>query len=523
MMIHRLFAVALLLVAPCANSQTTKPAPQDSSSEARTLHASTIVVCAANTTETRGCSVTVTGTSDQKLINSAISDCSSSNGCRIVLRNGVYNISAPIIIDRSHVTLEGETWPFWGAYLRPWSGTSNPVSTVGTQGALIKASATGFNLIEIQHHNIPDTGERRHRGIRIANLYVVGKDYSNNCVDSLSDGNHQDDSGIFESLTLTRCAWGLYISVDNGYIDKNNMQDLVAGGAFVSGVNSRFIDNIVWDVGGRGLLAAVRGFVVSGNTFGDTASYSLDAQGPGVAVITGNQFGPTSATGAINLACSGCVVTGNYFDANTGSFKTQRRNSPVIRIANSAATNNVIVGNSFIPGGTEATGTYAVDVSDSRGNVVLGNSISAGFNNGSTRTIHAGIDNLVQLNKGDDTPAARIGQTINFQPGPLTAVTNTKGAFSRFVDNAVVDNIEVSAIAFKCTVNPKVTLYECGTSPSCVNPAAIGSATLTAAGQVADGTVSKADIDSGDYIAWALSGGTCSELNISASAQTHSR
>jgi hypothetical protein len=124
---------------------------------------------------------------------------------------------------------------------------------------------------------------------------MVGKDYSNNCIDSLSSGNLADDSGNFENLTLTRCAYGLYISVDNGYINKNNMQDLASGGAFIAGANSRFTDNIVWDVGGRGLLTTVNGLVVAGNTFGDTAAYSIDVEGPGVAVITGNEFGPTSS------------------------------------------------------------------------------------------------------------------------------------------------------------------------------------------------------------------------------------
>jgi hypothetical protein len=467
----------------------------------------------------------VTGTSDQQPINAAIAGCSRTNGCKIVLRNGIYNISAPIVIDRSFVTLEGESWPFWGGYIRSWTDTSHPVSTVGTQGSLIKAAATGFNLIEIQHHNTPDDGESRHRGIRIANLYMVGKDYSNNCIDSLSSGNLADDSGNFENLTLTRCAYGLYISVDNGYINKNNMQDLASGGAFIAGANSRFTDNIVWDVGGRGLLTTVNGLVVAGNTFGDTAAYSIDVEGPGVAVITGNEFGPTSSAAsgsAIYLACSGCVVTGNYFDQNVGGFKSQRRTAPVIKVANPRATNNVIVGNSFVPSGTEAAGVYAIDVTASTGNVVLGNSITAGFNNGSTTTVHAGAGNAISLNKGDVTNTAQGEQTINFQPGSLTAVTNTKGGFNKFVKSTTVDNIEVSALVLSCSVDPTVTLYECGTSPTCANPVVIGSATLTGAGRVADALVSNAAVGAGDYVAWALSAGTCSQLNIAATAQVHS-
>lgn len=520
MKLRNLLAFALALSPLCGNAQLKSSALP---AEAGAQRVATVVLCASNTVAARGCDVTLTGKSDQTLINAAISGCSTANGCKIVLRNGIYDISGSIVIDRSFVTLEGESWPFWGAYVHQWSGTPSPVSAVGTQGALIKASATGFNLIEIQHHNIPDNGERRHRGIRIANLYLVGKNYSNNCVDSMS-GNLQDDSGSFENLTLTRCAYGLNISVDNGYINGNNLQDLASGGAFLSGANSRFTNNIVWDVGGRGLLAATRGLVVSGNTFGDTTLYSIDAQGPGVAVITGNQFGPTSADAAgssINLACSGCVVTGNYFGAGTGAYASQRRTAPVIKVASSQATNNVIVGNSFIPAAMESAGVYAIDVGASTGNVVLGNSITSGFNNGSAATIRAGTGNLVSLNKGDLASAAQDGTTITFQPGPLAAVSHTKGGFSKFVHSMTVDNIEASAIAFSCTANPTVTLYECGTSAACASPAVIGSATLTDAGKVVDGTVSNAAIAAGDYIAWSLSAGVCSELNIAASAQVH--
>jgi hypothetical protein len=111
--------------------------------------------------------------------------------------------------------------------------------------------------------------------------------------------------------------------------------------------------------------------------------------------------------------------------------------------------------------------------------------------------------------------------TISFQPGLLTAVTGTKSGFFKFAAGATVDNIEGSALLYTCVGSPTVTLYECGTSATCAGATAIGSVTLTAAGQAFDGTVSNPAITAGDYIAWAISGGTCVSVDLVATAQVH--
>jgi hypothetical protein len=100
-------------------------------------------------------------------------------------------------------------------------------------------------------------------------------------------------------------------------------------------------------------------------------------------------------------------------------------------------------------------------------------------------------------------------------------VNNTKGGFAKFVKASTVDNIEVSATSFTCTGNPTVTLYECGTSTTCASPTTIGSATVTAAGTLVDGSISAAAIAAGDYVGWAVSAGTCTALNIAGTAQAH--
>lgn len=110
---------------------------------------------------------------------------------------------------------------------------------------------------------------------------------------------------------------------------------------------------------------------------------------------------------------------------------------------------------------------------------------------------------------------------ISFQPS-VTAVAATKGGFHKFSKASTLDNLEVSANLFTCSVNPQITIFECGTSTTCAaSPVSMATATITAAGTVVDGSVTSASITAGDYVAFALTAGTCSALDIQATAQTH--
>lgn len=110
---------------------------------------------------------------------------------------------------------------------------------------------------------------------------------------------------------------------------------------------------------------------------------------------------------------------------------------------------------------------------------------------------------------------------VSFQPGLVAAVVNTKGAFHKFSKASTVDNIEASATTFSCVGNPTITMYECGTSTTCGTPTTIGSAVVTASGTVVDGTISSSAITAGDYVAFAVSAGTCASLDIQITAQVH--
>ncbi len=110
-----------------------------------------------------------------------------------------------------------------------------------------------------------------------------------------------------------------------------------------------------------------------------------------------------------------------------------------------------------------------------------------------------------------------------FAPGPVTSITNTKGGFTAWAKASTVDNLTASASQFTCSVTAVITMYECGTSPTCAAPIVIGGVGINAAGTaVSAQTLSSTAISAGDYTAWEFSAGTCTALDAMAKAQVHS-
>lgn len=139
----------------------------------------------------------------------------------------------------------------------------------------------------------------------------------------------------------------------------------------------------------------------------------------------------------------------------------------------------------------------------------------------------AAAASAVTLGKGlafsSTTAISNAENTVTFQPGLAAVVSNVKTAFALIPVASTVDNMIVSASNFTCSGNPTITMYECGTSTTCASsPTTIASVTLTAGGTAMPATISSSAIAAGDYIAFAISAGTCSSLDINAQAQIHS-
>lgn len=121
------------------------------------------------------------------------------------------------------------------------------------------------------------------------------------------------------------------------------------------------------------------------------------------------------------------------------------------------------------------------------------------------------------------TAAAGSGaeQTISYQPGLLSSVVATPAVFGKFVKASTVDNIIVSALTLTCVTPPTIALLECGSSTTCATPTTIGSVQVVATGTATPATVSSSAIVAGDYVAWEMTAGTCTSVNVSGSSQIH--
>lgn len=266
--------------------------------------------------------------------------------------------------------------------------------------------------------------------------------------------------------------------------------------------------------------------------------------------LIGGQAGDFISSGAGNTAVGYNAMLGATGNKVTGSNNTAIGQTAMLAAITTAAGNTVIgqaAANKLTTGGTNVIigqGVASTTLTTGSGNILIGNSsvIDAASSSTSNTLIigNNATTPVISCTGINSTPACTINSTLNvsgtlsvggtavtdyqnfsFQPGLLTAVTSTKGVFAKSVKALTVDNIEASAITFVCAVNPVVTMYECGTDASCASPTTIGSATITASGQAFDGSISNAAIAAGHYLGWAISSGTCTSIDLSATAQAH--
>lgn len=258
----------------------------------------------------------------------------------------------------------------------------------------------------------------------------------------------------------------------------------------------------------RAYIQAVGGAlnVASGGT---NQNITLTPSGTGAintpaSIFVSGQVNPSPNIAAMRMSYTSVGGDIASFDWTTSTWKvTAIRGNPVV-LNNNSSTGPVCV--------WQASCTYSLD--------------SASDINTATNYRVGGT--LVPTTPG--TGLAASGATLNsnavyqvsYQPGLITAVAGGKAAFSKVGKAGVVDNIVGSALLFTCTGNPTVTMYECGTSATCASPTSIGSVTVTGASTAVTGTVTNPSIIAGDYVAWAISAGTCTSLDIAAVAQVHS-
>lgn len=275
----------------------------------------TVVVVAADSPSRSGASVVCNGVSDGATISAAIA-AAPSRGAKILLRVGTYVVDdQPIVIDRDHIDLEGEIHPMWGGYTQPYGGTSTPAGTVATACAKITTTVSGRNLIELQNVNDSGTGvdTYRHRGIRIAKLYLVGSSYTGLGVQS-NFGRSPGagfDACVFENLMVQKTLDGLGLWMDSAIVRGCDIQDIAGDAINYAGNFGQITGNLIFDIGGRGIVTNADGIVVSGNTVGNTPAAKVGIVHSQRAVTVGNTVEAGVAHTVYAISAAGGTVVGN--------------------------------------------------------------------------------------------------------------------------------------------------------------------------------------------------------------------
>lgn len=120
----------------------------------------TIVVAASNssTNGKNAADYLCTGTNDDVAINNAISALSSSTGGRVVLLEGQYTISNPIVISHSYVTLEGQG-PSYNTVIQAAATISQTAMLqVGASSTLNNIRIANLAIKQGDGSNVPITG-----------------------------------------------------------------------------------------------------------------------------------------------------------------------------------------------------------------------------------------------------------------------------------------------------------------------------------------------------------------------------
>jgi len=321
-MCRSLILVLVASACPCFSGQTAlKP-----------FAAASVVIAARNSPERAQASVVCSGIADQDCINQAIAaHCPNGgaegiHGCRVVLLNGVYNISGPVVLDDDDISLEGEQHCMWGGYNGAWTSPERPTGTIGTGCSQIRAAAAGFDLIQIQHHYVSsNAGDKgRHRGINIEKLYIVGFNYSNAGIATKGDFGGTaggilikggccagDDNVSIIDNVIQRTEYGMVLRLDTVDAERNSIQDISGTAMAMDGNFGRITNNLLFDVGGGGIISNAMGTVIADNLIGSTWG------GPAVSVygahtvVANNSFFQVNAGGVWLFGARGGNVTGN--------------------------------------------------------------------------------------------------------------------------------------------------------------------------------------------------------------------
>lgn len=267
------------------------------------------------------------GFDDDIQINMAIQNISSNRGGLIILSEGRFSLSSPIIIDRA-LALVGR-----GRGIK--LSLDNPSTSDDMRGTAIYQT-TNTDVIKIDTPN-------KLQGFEIKDMLLVGYGRQNN---PTGHGIHiagGSDVSVMRNLSISDCYAGIFYNhdvttpmLDTPWIDQCSIQRNNVGVLAIGGHLMRITNNIFWENYGIGSYGgynfncggvAIQGLgnhIIANNHFGqsnflegsnvskDSSHLSIIYSNP---IVTGNVFNDTQGN-AIKLTgyASYCKISNNYFN-----------------------------------------------------------------------------------------------------------------------------------------------------------------------------------------------------------------
>ena len=263
----------------------------------------------------------------------------------IFIKKGTYEISSPITIMSSGVTIKGESHT--NTIIKLANGAN-------CHGIVIGDGYT--NLYDIIIEDIQIDGNKVNNTGSLYGIYLYGAAPS-------------QTTEIFDS-TIRNCVIKDFteIGIATSYVENILISDnLITGNPYglwlANDKSDRIIGNIIRDNTTTGLyLADVKWVTVSANNIKNNTSYEIYITGGEQNTISGNSLGgPGNATAIYATSCSDITITGNQIFGSTTNG---------IHIDGSAG--NVVSGNTL---DTVAYGNYGIYLQSSHENIVIGNHV----------------------------------------------------------------------------------------------------------------------------------------------------
>ncbi len=344
----------------------------------------TYVVAASDSANEAGAHLICTGTADQVAINALIA--AQTGPVQIFFRAGTYTLTDEIVVNKSFITLQGETKP----HFLLWNGFYPTHSTPGF-GAKFVQTVSGKNGFHV------DTSGARKGAIALRNLYVLGQNYNGTGI----YGDVGTDISEISHCCIQGFQYGLFIGWDTPQLVYNDIQDNSGDGITTTNIYGIIHGNICFDIGGYGINCASNYTQITGNSIGSLGAAGIHVQG-NYNTITGNAI-TRQTTSGIEIAEGtgsgiGTVISGNTIDVGDNAISGD---GIKIGSGSNAVTNCSITGN-VVRTGHNQSGYGIACRQSSTVNAIVGNSLIGSWNGGSGTRILWGSGNIgTGTNAGD--------------------------------------------------------------------------------------------------------------------------